>query len=108
MVKLILRVKAFPWALLVEAGLIARGRWRSMPERERRQLIVLAQRSRGWPGNLSAGERAEVWRLLVRLNVRDLAGEIVALRSATRSTRKLRAAQAARVARIARQARRGR
>ncbi len=107
MAKLILRVKAFPWTLLVEAGLIARGRWRSMPERERRQLVLLARRSRGWPGNLSAGERAELWRLLVRLDVRDLAGEIVALRGATRRTRKLRAAQAARVARIAQHARRG-
>jgi len=105
--KWIFRAKAFPWALLIEAGLIARGRWRSMPERERRQLVMLARRSRGWPGNLSAAERTELWRLMVRLNVRDLAGEIVALRSATKSTRKLRAAQAARLARLAQHARRG-
>ncbi len=102
------RVKAIPWAVLFEAGVIVRGRWRSLPQRERTQLVLLARRSRGWPGNLSAGERAELRRLLVRLDMRDLAAELVALRRAATKSRKARAAEGSRMIRLSRLARPGR
>lgn len=82
MSKLILRAKAFPWMLLVEAGLLVRGRWRSLPQRERDQLVLLARRSHGWPGNLTPRERAELRRLMLRLDTRSLPGELAALRRA--------------------------
>ena len=108
MSKQLSRLKAIPWAILLEAGLVVRGRWRSLPQRERAQLIGLARRSHGWPGNLSPKERAELRRLMVRLDARGLAGEIVALRRAMRKTGTGRGGATARASRLAVLARRGR
>ena len=90
MSKQLVRVKAFPWAVLFEASLIVRGRWRALPQRERTQLVVLARRSRGWPGNLTPKERAELRRLILRLDTRGIAGELIALRRATRKAARVR------------------
>ena len=108
MSKLILRAKAFPWALLLEAALILRGRWRSLPQRERAQLVVLVRRSHGWPGNLTPKERAELRRLIMRLDTRSLAGELVALQRAARKAGKGGAIRNARAIRVVGLARRGR
>jgi hypothetical protein len=101
--KQLIRVKAFPWALLLEASLIVHGRWRSLPKRERAQLVLLARRSHGWPGNLSPRERAELRRLIGRLDTRELAGELAALRAVSKSgavrSARTRAIQLARLAR---------
>jgi hypothetical protein len=108
MSKQLSRLKAIPWAILLEAGLVVRGRWRSLPQRERAQLIGLARRSRGRPGNLSPKERAELRRLITRLDARGLAGEIAALRRATRKTGKGRRGATAHASRLVVLARRGR
>jgi hypothetical protein len=92
MSKQLRRLRAIPWAILLEAGLVVRGRWRALPQRERAELVELARRSRGWPGNLSPKERAELRRLIVRIDARGLAGELVALRRATRKARTRRLA----------------
>jgi hypothetical protein len=81
------RVKTLPWALLLEGGLVVRGRWRSLPEQDRAQLLDLARRSRGWPRNLSPSERSELSRLLGRLDLQGLARELVWLQRAGRKGR---------------------
>jgi hypothetical protein len=76
------RVKAFPWLGVVEVGLVLRGRWHSLSERDRTRLTTLARRSRGWPGNLSAKERAEVARLLGKIDSKGITRELAWLRKA--------------------------
>jgi hypothetical protein len=82
------RLKAFPWAILVEGTLIVGGRWRSLPARERAQIVVLARRSRGWPGNLSPKERAELRKLISRLDAKGLVRELALLQRAARKSAK--------------------
>jgi hypothetical protein len=73
------RITGLSWPLLIEMGLLARGRWRSLSRRDRAHLARLLRRSRGWPGNLSRLERAELWALFIRMDLRTLAGEVVGL-----------------------------
>jgi len=72
------RMTGISWPVLVELGLLARGRWRALSRRDRARLAVLLRRSRGWPGNLSVLERAELWALIVRMDLRTLAGDATA------------------------------
>jgi len=90
MAKRLIRLKAFPWAVLFEAGLIVRGRWRALSKRDRAQLVDLARRSHGWPGNLTPKERAELRRLILRIDIRGTAGELIALRRAARKAGRAR------------------
>jgi hypothetical protein len=83
------RLKTLPWALLLEGGLVVRGRWRSLPEHDRAQLLGLARRSHGWPGNLSPSERSELARLLGGLDLQGLARELVWLQRAGRTGRSM-------------------
>jgi hypothetical protein len=102
------RLKTLPWALLLEGGLVVRGRWRSLSERDREAVLGLARRSRGWPGNLSASERSELGRLLVSLDLQDLARELVWLQRAGRKGRSVWERRHLWMARMSYMARRGR
>jgi len=73
------RATGLSWPTLLEVALLARGRWRALSRRDRARLAVLLARSRGWPGNLSALERAEIWALLVRMDLRTLAADVAGL-----------------------------
>jgi hypothetical protein len=58
---------AIPLARLVLAGkivLLARQHWLRLEPGERRRLISLVRQGRGWPRNLSPGDRAELARLI--------------------------------------------
>jgi hypothetical protein len=74
------RIARVPWTTLLEGALIARGHWRSLPMRDREKLARLVRKSGGWPGRLSAAERAEARMLIARFDSRGLARELIALR----------------------------
>ncbi|MDE3069990.1 MAG: hypothetical protein KGJ43_04610 [Acidobacteriota bacterium] len=79
------RLTGVPWPVLLEAGLVIRGRWRSLSRRDRARLRALLRRSRGKPANLSPKERAELRALLLGLDPRALAAELARVwRSARR------------------------
>ena len=48
------RLKALPWAALLQAAVVVGKRWRSLSEKERTRLSSLVRESRGRLGNLSA------------------------------------------------------
>ena len=61
--------KATIAAGVAEAGRAARRQWRALPLHRRQRLQELVRLSAGRPGNLSAGERQELWTLLRELNL---------------------------------------
>jgi hypothetical protein len=65
----ITRLRALPWALVLEAGAVAGRRVRALSGRERRRLGELLLASRGRASNLSLRERAELRRLVRKLDL---------------------------------------
>ncbi|MHB8490626.1 MAG: hypothetical protein ACYDA6_00205 [Solirubrobacteraceae bacterium] len=78
------RLTGIPWPVLVELGLVVRGRWHSLSRRDRARLRSLLRRSRGKLSNLSPKERAELRRLLAGLQPRALVGDIAGVWRAAR------------------------
>jgi hypothetical protein len=78
------RLKALPWAALLQAGVAFGKRWRGLSERDRARLTQLTRErfrvQHGRVGNLSARERAELRKLLGKLDVkgigRDMLGQL--------------------------------
>jgi hypothetical protein len=78
------RVKALPWAALLQAVLAIGRRWRSLSERDRARLAELVRRSGGRLGNLSSRERKELRKLARKLDLRGMGGELRGLLRGTR------------------------
>ena len=73
------RVKALPWAALLQAGTIAGKRWRALSEKDRQRISKLVRRSRGQLGNLSTRERAELRKLLGKLELKSMGRDLLFL-----------------------------
>jgi hypothetical protein len=73
------RVRALPWAALLQGGIVVARRWRSLSERERERLTSLVRESRGRLGNLSSSERRELRKLAGKLDVKGMGSELRAL-----------------------------
>jgi hypothetical protein len=73
------RVKALPWAALLQAGAAFGERWRALSERDRARLAQLVRGSRGRLGNLSSKEREELRKLMRRLDVKGMGRELLPL-----------------------------
>jgi hypothetical protein len=72
-----LRTRILPWVLLYEIASIAGAEWRGLSSAEREKLARLIAKSRGWPSNLSRRERAEVKRIVTKVDLHRVAREIV-------------------------------
>jgi hypothetical protein len=72
-----LRSRVLPWVLLYELASIAGSEWRGLSAAERARLTRLLGKSRGWPSNLTRRERAEVKRIVTKLDLHRVAREIV-------------------------------
>jgi hypothetical protein len=70
------RVKALPWALLLQAGVAIGKRWRRLSERDRARLARLLRESRGRRGNLSEKQRNELRGLVRKLDIKGVASEL--------------------------------
>jgi hypothetical protein len=73
------RVKALPWALLLQGGVAVGRRWRALSEQDRARLTRLVRESRGRLGNLSSRERRELRKLANKLDVKGMGSELRAL-----------------------------
>jgi hypothetical protein len=71
------RLRALPWILLYELATVAHGQWQDLPAADRDKLTRLAVKSRGLPTNLTARERAEVKRILRRIDLQHVARQVV-------------------------------
>jgi hypothetical protein len=73
------RLRALPWAALLRGGIVVGGHVSRLSTQERTHLARLIGRSRGWPGRLSDRERAELRKLLRKLDLRSMGGELMPL-----------------------------
>jgi hypothetical protein len=73
------RLKALPWVTALQAIVLVGRRWRSLSEKDRVRLGHLVRDSQGRVGNLSSKERAELRKLVGKLDLRGLAGDLAAL-----------------------------
>ena len=83
--KQVSRLKVMPWALLARTSFLVAMRWVALSASERARLASLVRQSRGRPSNLSTRERAELRRLVAKL---DLVGAGRELRPLMRSGRR--------------------
>jgi hypothetical protein len=63
------RLRALPWAIALEGAVVANRHWKQLDEGERSRLTRLISKSRGVPTNLSERERAEIRKLVGKLDV---------------------------------------
>jgi hypothetical protein len=70
------RVKAVPWAVLLQGGVILSRRWTALSAKERARLAELVRSSRGRMGNLSLKERLELRKLARKLDIKGLGSEL--------------------------------
>ena len=73
------RVKALPWAVLLQVGAVLGTRWWALPERDRARVGELLRESRGWPPNLSAKDRKELRRIFAKFDLKGLGSELLPL-----------------------------
>jgi hypothetical protein len=82
------RLKALPWAVLLQGGTVAQKRWRTLSTKDRGRITELVRRSRGMPGNLSVRERAELRKLLGKLDLKAAGHDLLSLFSSHRKRRR--------------------
>jgi hypothetical protein len=82
------RLRALPWAVLLRAGALIGERWTSLSESERARIKRLVSGSRGRPGNLSSKERAELRKLIGKLDLGGVGRELVPMLRGRRGGRR--------------------
>jgi hypothetical protein len=55
--------------LLIEAAMVMRTHWSRLDDRDRRELARIVKKSHGLPNHLTKNERAELARLVRRLDL---------------------------------------
>jgi hypothetical protein len=70
-------MRALPWMLLYELATVAHAQWQDLPAGDRAKLTRIATKSRGIPTNLTPRERAEVMRILRKVDLQRAARQVV-------------------------------
>jgi hypothetical protein len=85
----ITRVRAVPWIVVFELAMTMRKHWQRLDSGDRSRLAELLKKSQGRPMRLSAKERAEVRRLVAKLEPGAFARSVVPIgRKAARGRRR--------------------
>ncbi len=64
------KLKPVPWLMVLQAGMALNEHWtQNLSARERTRLRTLVTKSKGLPSNLSTKEKAEVKKLVAKLDV---------------------------------------
>ncbi len=71
--------KRLPWAAIAGALVAVGKRWRSLSEKERSRLMALVRQSGVRPDRLSDKQRKELRKLLAKLDLRGLSGDVARL-----------------------------
>lgn len=77
-------IKAVPWLLMMQAALTAREHWDVLTAAERTALTRLLRTAKGRPSNLTTRERAELRRLVGRLDLPGLGKDLMPLAAKSR------------------------
>jgi len=75
------RVRAFPWAALLQGVLIVGRRWQRLSGKDRERIKELLAESGGRVGRLSDRQRKELRKLAGKLDLKGMGKELVALRT---------------------------
>lgn len=81
------RVRTMPWLMVLQLAMTLRRHWKLLEPAERVRLGELVRLSQGRPNRLDAKERAEVRRLVAKLEPMTIARSVVPI---GRRARKLR------------------
>ncbi len=81
------RVRTMPWLMVLQLAMTLRRHWKYLAPAERARLGELVKQSQGRPNRLDARERAEVRRLVAKLEPMQIARSVVPI---GRHARKLR------------------
>ena len=73
-----------PWLALLDAGQVAREHWQKLTTAERSKLGRLVKKSRGRTSNLTVRERADLRRLVNKLELPDAGKKLVPFAGAVR------------------------
>lgn len=73
----LMRIRAMPFIIVFELAMTLRKHWRRLEPADRKQLSELIKKSQGVPTRLSPGERADVRRLVGKLEPAAIARSIV-------------------------------
>jgi len=83
-------MKELPWPAILGALLAVGRRWRALSEKERSHLLRLVRESGVRPDRLSAKQRRELRRLLIKLDIRGMTADLARLTRATGKRRRWR------------------
>ena len=70
------RLRALPWAGLLQAAMVLRDRWRTLSAKDRARFTELLRESQGRVGNLSSRQRDELRKLVRKLDLRGAAKDL--------------------------------
>ncbi|MDP2711788.1 MAG: hypothetical protein Q8O56_11270 [Solirubrobacteraceae bacterium] len=73
----IMRVRAMPWLMVLQLAITLRRHWKYLEPAERARLATLVKRSQGRPNRLDASERADVRRLVAKLEPMQIARSVM-------------------------------
>ncbi len=73
----LMRVRAMPWLMVFELAVTLRKHWRRLEPTDRLRLAELVRKSQGRPNRLTAAERADVRRLVAKLEPGQIARSVV-------------------------------
>ena len=82
-------IKGAPWLVIIQAAMAAREHWGVLTPAERSDLARLLRTTRGRSSNLTAHEKAELRRLVGRLDLPGLGKDLVPIASKRRRRRRL-------------------
>jgi len=71
------RVRSLPWVVVFELAMTLRKHWRGLSPVDRTRLTELIKKSQGAPTRLSTSERADVRRIVAKLEPAAIARSIV-------------------------------
>jgi hypothetical protein len=71
------RLRALPWAALLRAVVAIGRRWRELSDKDRARVTRIVRDSRGRLGNLSSKERAELRKLVRKMDLKGLGRDLL-------------------------------
>ena len=73
----LLRLRAMPWLMVFELAVTLRRHWQRLEPGDRNRLAELVRKSQGRPNRLTAEERADMRRLVAKLEPGQIARSVV-------------------------------
>ena len=80
-------LRALPWTMALEGAVVARRHWQKLDESERSKLTRLIRKSKGTPTNLTERERAEIRKLVGKLDLAGIGRDLLPFAGRLRSRR---------------------